>query len=216
MIKQIVRLFQELQHLEPPYIVGPDRPWQDSGAVEVTPQVLQCCVLKADVYGFGSLMRAGRDAPVRKALEDAVMRWRPPSAIAETGAGDAVLVADDDPVALAQMARHLMDDVYRAPGQPRLRIALHYGEVQTRPHDGANGGSIIVGGAAILCAARVEPVVEPGQICATEEFRAQLLERPSLWRTTPLVGPDGEGRFNVRKDGSAEADLWVRLYRLEF
>ena len=31
-----------------------------------------CCVLKADVHGFGRLMRAGRDAPVRLALEAAV------------------------------------------------------------------------------------------------------------------------------------------------
>ena len=40
--------------------------------------------------------------------------------------------------------------------------------------------TIIVGGEAILCAARVEQVVEPGQIWATEEFREQFLQRPSL------------------------------------
>ena len=74
----------------------------------------------------------------------------------------------------------------------------------------------IVGGAALLCAARVEPVVKPGQIWATEEFREQFLQRPSLWRTTPVIGPTGEDRFNVKKDGGAEPDLWVRLYRLEF
>ena len=34
---------------------------------------------------------------------------------------------------------------------------------------------MIVGGDAILCAARVEPIVEPGQIWATEEFREQFL-----------------------------------------
>ena len=67
----------------------------------------------------------------------------------------------------------------------------------------------------MLCAARVEPHVEPGQIWATEEFREQLLQRPSLWRTTPMTGRDGD-RFNVRKEGGIEPDLWVRLYRLEF
>ena len=55
-------------------------------------------------------MRAGADGPVRAALEDAVRRWAPPAAITETGAGDSVLIVADDPVALAQTARHLMDD----------------------------------------------------------------------------------------------------------
>jgi hypothetical protein len=74
----------------------------------------------------------------------------------------------------------------------------------------------IVGGNAIRCASRVEPHVLPGQIWATEEFRQILVERPSLWRTTALTTPDGGDRFNVKKQGRPEPDLWVRLYRLEF
>jgi class 3 adenylate cyclase len=204
-----------LQRVDRVNVVGYDRPWHESGVVDDTAETQMRCVLKADVHGFGNLMRAGRDAPVRRALEEAVLRWAPPQAIAETGAGDAVLVADDDPVALAQLARHLMDEVYQVPGQPRLRIALHYGTVQTRRRE-PDPRPLIVGGDAILCAARVEPVVEPGQIWATDEFREQLHERPSLWRTTTLASSHADGRFNVRKDGSAEPDLWVRLYRLEF
>jgi class 3 adenylate cyclase len=153
------------------------------------------------------------DHPVRRALNAAVRQWAPASAICETGAGDAALIADDDPIALAQTARHMIDDVYQAPGRPRLRVALHYGAVQTRAGDGA---PVIVGGDAILCAARVEPIVEPGQIWATEEFRQQLLERPSLWRTVAVAAPGGAERFNVAKPGGAEPELWVRLYRLEF
>ena len=195
-------------------IVGYDRPWREPGEADRSASVRLCCVLKADVHGFGLLMRSGIDAPVRKALEDAVRRWAPPASIAETRAGDSVLIAADDAVALAQTARHLMDEVYNAPGQPRLRIALHHGEVQTRQRT-SDLRSIIVGGAAILCAARVEPVVEPGQIWATEEFREQFQQRPSLWRTTPVPAPQGGDRFNVRKDTSPEPDLWVRLYRLE-
>ena len=80
---------------------------------------------------------------------------------------------------------------------------------------GANQRTIIVGGDAILCAARVEPLVEPGQIWATEEFRQQFLERPSLWRTTAVQAPDGGDRFNVKKPGSSEPDTWMCLYRLE-
>ena len=170
-------------------------------------------MLKADVHGFGSLMRAGTDGPVRKALEDAVARWAPAAAITETGAGDAVLMADDDPVALAQTARHLMDDVYQAPGQPRLRIALHYGEVQTRQRD-TDLRMIIVGGDAILCAARVEPIVEPGQIWATEDSASSFssarrcgARRRSRRRAAPTV--------QRQEAGSTEPDMWVRLYRLE-
>jgi hypothetical protein len=58
--------------------------------------------------------------------------------------------------------------------------------------------------------------VEPGQIWVTEEFRAQLAGRPSLWRTTPVMGPSGATEINVKKEGGTEPDLWVRLHRLEF
>lgn len=75
------------------------------------------CVLKADVQAFSALMRAGADAPVRKALEEAT------------------LVVAADAVALAQMARHMIEQVYAVPGQPLLRVALHYGPVQTRQRD---------------------------------------------------------------------------------
>jgi len=203
-----------LQRIDRLNIVGYDRPWKTSGGAEHAPSLCMLCVLKADVHAFGSLMSAGADGPVRKALADAVERWAPPDSISETGAGDSVLIASDDPVALVQTARHLMDDVYSVPGQPRLRIALHYGEVQTRERE-IDLRLTVVGGTAILCAARVEPVVEPGQIWATEEFREQFLQRPSLWRTTPLRPPSGAELFNVSKKGSAESDLWVRLHRLE-
>jgi hypothetical protein len=80
----------------------------------------------------------------------------------------------------------------------------------------ADTSPAIAGGSAILCANRVEPHVTPGQIWATEEFREQLAQRPSLWRTTEVATPEGGGRFNVKKPGRSEPDMWVRLYRLEF
>jgi class 3 adenylate cyclase len=172
------------------------------------------CVLTGDIKGFGGLIRAGVDAGVRQALEDAVRKWARETIASEVVA-DTVSVVHDDPILLAQVARHLMDEVYRAPGQPRLRIALHYGEVQTRQR-AIDGTHEIAGGEAVLCAARVEPHVEPGQIWVTEQFRAQLAERPSLWRTTSLLAPGGAAEINVKKEGGTEPDLWVRLHRLEF
>ncbi|HEX9278537.1 MAG TPA: hypothetical protein VGA51_19355 [Casimicrobiaceae bacterium] len=204
-----------LQRTDRVNIVGYARPWRDVQSVASTTTVHTFCVLKGDVYGFGRLMHDGAEVPVRQALEDAVRRWARRAVVAETGAGDSVLIIHDDPVTLAQTARHIMDDVYQATGQPRLRMALHYGDVQMQPSVG-DAPPIVVGGSAILCATRVEPHVLPGQIWATEDFRQVLAERPSLWRTTEVTTPDGDGRFNVKKDGRAEPDLWVRLYRLEF
>ncbi len=205
-----------LQRTDRHNIVGYDRPWRDGhGSIDLATDQQQRCVLKADVHGFGTLMRAGADAPVRRAMEDAVRRWAPASAIVEVGAGDSALIVDDDPIALAQTARHLIDEVYQAAGQPRLRVALHFGAVHTRQRD-SDLAWLVAGGEAVLCAARVEPFVEPGQVWATEEFRQQLQERPSLWRTVAIEPPAGESRFNVSKAGSNEPALWVRLYRLEF
>jgi class 3 adenylate cyclase len=173
------------------------------------------CILKGDVYGYGSLMHARADAPIRQALEDAVRQWARGAAVVEAGSGDSVLVAHDDAVALAQAARHIIDDVYQTTGQPRLRVALHYGDVHIQAGVG-DEPPMVVGGDAVLCATRVEPHVLPGQIWATEEFRQQLAQKPSLWRTTAVMAPDGSDRFNVKKVGRAEPDLWVRLYRVEF
>jgi class 3 adenylate cyclase len=202
-----------LQRIDRVNIVGYGRPWRETKPADHTVRVDRLCVLKADVHGFGTLMRSGADAPVRKALEDGVRKWGQGALVTETRGGDAIMIVHDDPVALAQMARQIMDDVYQAPGQPRLRMALHHGEVQTRQRAG-DVDTVIAGGDAILCAARVEPRVEPGQIWATEEFCQQLSQKPSLWRTTPVPGPAGD-RFNVKKEGGMEPDLWVRLYRLE-
>ena len=92
-------------------------------------------------------------------------------------------------------------------------MALHHGEVLTRRRE-SDGATVVAGGEAVLCAVRVEPHVEPGQIWSTEAFRAQLERQPSLWRTSPVALPGGEERFNARKGD--EPDLWVHLYRLEF
>jgi class 3 adenylate cyclase len=204
-----------LQHVHRANIVGYARPWRETESAASSTSVHTYCVLKGDVYGFGRLMHARADAPVREALEDAVRHWARGAAVAETGSGDSVLVAHDDPVALAQAARHIMDDVYQATGQPLLRIALHYGEVHMQGGVG-DAPPMVVGGNAVLCATRVEPHVLPGQIWATEEFRRELAQKPSLWRTTTVMSPDGSDSFNVKKVGRAEPDMWVRLYRLEF
>ena len=204
-----------LQNVDRVNIVGYARPWRETEIPTHPTHVQTLCVLRGDVHGFGGLMRAGADGPVRQALEESVNRWARGVAVAQTGEGDSLLIANEDPVTLAQIARHIMDDVYQATGQPRLRMALHHGQIELHPSIGDRPASV-AGGDAILCVTRVEPHVEPGQIWATEEFRQELAQRPSLWRTTQIKGEDGSDRINVKKDGRSEPDLWVQLYRIEF
>src|SRR4029450_2267768 len=156
------------------------RPWQTAQTLEADTTSRTLCVLAADVQGFGGLMRVGADAPVRHALEQAVRMSAKDAVCAETGGGDAVLILHEDPVALARIARHIVDQVYGAPGQPRRRAALHHGDGLTRRRE-SDGATAVAGGEAVLCAVRVEPHVEPGQIWATGEVRSQLARRPSLW-----------------------------------
>jgi len=202
-----------LQRIDRGNVVGYGRPWRATAGAAGATRTVPLCVLRGDVHGFGSLMRARADGPVRDALEAAVAACTRGAIAAEVRGGDSVLVVHEDPVALARAARHLMDEVYQAEGQPRLRVALHFGDVELVPSpDDAPPG--VVGGDALLCAARVEPHVTPGEIWATEEFRDALAQRPSLWRASPVTPPEGGERFNVRKDGRDEPDLWVKLYRL--
>jgi class 3 adenylate cyclase len=202
-----------LRRIDDVNVVGYGRPWLGAASVEYGGTAQMLCVLAADVHAFGELMRAGADAPIRQALEEAVRASAKDAVCAETGSGDAVLIVHDDPIALGRIARHILEEVYRAPGHALLRVALHHGEVRTRrrPSDGA---VVVAGGAAVLSAVRVEPHVEPGHIWVTEEFRAELARSPSLWRTSAVPGSGRDERFNIKK--GAEADLWVRLYRLEF
>jgi class 3 adenylate cyclase len=202
-----------LRRIDDVNVVGYGRPWLGTANIDYGGTAQMLCVLAADVHAFGELMRAGADGPIRQALEEVVRGSAKDAVCAETGAGDAVLIIHEDPIALGRIARDIVDEVYRAPGQAMLRVALHHGEVRTRrrPSDGA---IVVAGGAGVLSAVRAEPHVHPGQIWVTEEFRAELARSPSLWRTTAVPGHDADERFNIKK--GTEPDLWIRLYRLEF
>ena len=204
-----------LQRIDRVNIVGYDRPWRETASVDRTVNVRQCCVLKADIQSFSTLMRAGADAPVRSALEEAVHRWAPVAAITESARGRR------RPDRRRRPGRARADgappDGRRLPGARASRACASPSTTARcrRARATPTCAPEIAGGDAILCASRVEPVVEAGQIWATEEFRQQFLERPSLWRTSPLTAPSGDDLFNVKKKGSQEPDAWVRLYRLE-
>ena len=132
--------------------------------------------------------------------------------------GDAVIIVHDDPNALINVALRLSQDLFAAPGNPQLRIALDHGTLQL--DTASDGKLIVVGGEALRRAARIEPHVTAGEIWATEEFRRALEASPTRYQATHVVPRDAaegspDGTVNVRKAGSNEGDIWLRLYRIE-
>jgi class 3 adenylate cyclase len=117
----------------------------------------------------------------------------------------------DDPNALVTVASRLSEDLFEAPGRPQLRIALDHGPL--RVDESPDGGVVVLGGEPLRRVARIEPHVAPGEIWGTEELRQALEARPTRYQATPVLA-DG-GPINVKKPGSSEPDIWVRLYRIE-
>jgi class 3 adenylate cyclase len=74
------------------------------------------------------------------------------------------------------------------PGDTHVRIALHAGPVFTATDPVT--GKLAHYGAHVTRAARVEPVVIPGQVLVTEPFAAVLAARPGGAFTCDLVGTE--------------------------
>ena len=122
-------------------IVGYDKPWHESAAVDraasATPVL---CAQSRRAWFCQPDARQRRctraQGPGRRggALGTA-------GAIAETGSGDSALIVDDDPVAMAQAARHLMDDVYMATATRACASRCTTATVATRARDKEPGSS---------------------------------------------------------------------------
>src|SRR5262249_46799595 len=134
----------------------------------------------------------------------------------EVSEGDAVIVVHDDASALIKVALRMSEDLFEAPGHPQLRIAVDYGPVWI--DEGSEGRQVVLGGEPLRRGARIEPHVGTGEIWATDDFRQVLEERPSRYQATPIPPRDEprgpEGAINVKKPGSSEPDIWLRLYRI--
>ena len=133
------------------------------------------------------------DAPSRRALEEAVRHWARGAAVA-TGSENTMLIAHDDPVALAQTARHASWTRWapRPPGGAFiLRVALHYSEVQMPGSTGdAPRPNCRPERHHSMRSPSRAPSCSPDEYGATEDFRQRLAQKPSLWRTTEMMSPD--------------------------
>jgi class 3 adenylate cyclase len=188
-------------------IVGAGRPWRDPEELAGERQERQLAVLRADIVRFSQLMREGRDQAVRDALRRAVQEHGAACIHAEIVGGDGVSIVHEDPSALLRVATRIREDVFAAPGNPQFRIAADFGPVKLAVQ--GEGRAELAGGSAILRVSRMEPLVNSGEIWATEEFRDELVKQPSLYGAVEI-----EGGVNLKKRDSGEEDTFIAVYRV--
>jgi class 3 adenylate cyclase len=203
-----------VQRIDKVNLIGNGRPWKDA----TDRQLKSLMVLRGDLDGFGALMQRGLDEAVRDAMRRAVERYAADCLHASLGEGDALLLVDDRILSLIKAARRIMEEISEVPGSPRMRIAIASGPVAVRER--GEEPPAIEGGNAVLVASRIEPHVSPGEIWVTEEIRAGLAETDTIFRADPVSEVAGDaprradGAVNVRKPGSDEQDIWVKLFRV--
>jgi class 3 adenylate cyclase len=198
------------QRIDRVNIIGHARPWKDAS----DRQLKTLMVLRADVDGFGQLMQRGLDHGVRDALRRAVEMFAGDCLHASVGGGDSLLLVDDRILVLIKAARRIMEEISETPGSPRLRVAIAIGPVDVRER--GDEPPTIEGGTAVLAAARIEPLVRPGEIWVTDDIRVMLESTETLFRAEPVapLGARADGHVNVKKESSDEEDIWVRLHRI--
>jgi class 3 adenylate cyclase len=174
-------------------------------------------VLRADVRGFSEFVKHPElERNVRAALREIVRTHTTMCRYAEVSDGDAITVIHDDPNAVVKIARRIMEDLHDAQGHPILRVALDHGPISVR----RSGESMVVSGAPLRTAARLEPHVIPNEIWSTAAFKYALERSTSLFDAQQIGGEEiqtdawGDGRLNIRKPGSAEEDEWIAVYRI--
>jgi class 3 adenylate cyclase len=186
-------------------IIENGRPWKDPQQ-SVGREERRAAVLKADIAGYGRLMAEGRDEAVRDALLRAV-KEHTGTCIHASVHGDSLSIVHEDPSALLRIVIRIQDDIFTVPSHPQLRTAVDFGPVRLEVRNARRVE--LAGGAATLRVARMEPLVAPGEIWATEEFAEELASRPTLYGAVEIGGG-----VNLKKPNSREEDTLIRVYRV--
>ncbi len=187
-------------------VIGEGRPWTDG------PSEARLCVMKADIRGFSAIMAKGDDSAVHVLLHDIVHAHAAECPLAEVIEGDSILLADESPRAILKVTKRIMEDLYEAPGNPELRVAIDCGAVELH-----SGRRLVTTGTPFRVAARLEPHVAPGQIWVTGDFKQALDEHPGLYKAVPLSGGEPAADpelLNIKKSGSDEPDELIAVYRI--
>jgi len=139
-------------------------------------------MLFADLVGFGSLKEEQIPFYINtylKGFEEIVKKSRYKPHFMNTW-GDAIYFVFDDPVAAAECALELRDFVTKTeweqhslPSDLNIRIGLHTGPVFGAKEPLLNRMNYF--GRHVNWAARIEPITNPGNVYASEQFASMLL-----------------------------------------
>ena len=193
-------------------VIGRGRVWRDPDPDR------RLCVLKGDIHKFSDLMEEGLEESVRVAFQEIASSHGRDCIQCEISNGDQLTIVHGEPGALIKAAKRIVEDMYEVSGHPRLRMAIDFGPVRLRTD---TEGHPITTGSPFRRAARIEPHVPTNQIWVTDDFRNELEKGDTFYAVVPVEypgsdqDPDEKGRFNVKKPGSDERDLWIALYQVE-
>lgn len=211
-------------YVERENIVGHDREWIDPPGPDDSVEE-DVFVLKGDIFHFSKFMEESPDraAQITSTLETLVKKFAKGAIVREVTGGDSVFIIHSDARKLIKIAFDIRYGLSELPEHPKLRIAIDFGPVWRRSKKRS-----IFSGTPVRIAARIEPVVTPGQIWITHRVEDALSEeatgfdRAQLQRDDVPHVPWESGRFNVRKEkksgdgGATEEDIWVQLWRISF
>ena len=174
-------------------------------------------VLKADIKGFSAFDTADREN-ITKALEKIAIGHAGECTRCYPHGGDALEILHHDIQALAKMALRIVEDLRQERGRPLLRVALDFGKIT---YETREGQCTPLSGEALRTAARLEPVVVPGQVWMTEAVKVMLDKQQGSYMSQELDAQDKQdkqvndkGEINCKKKDSQEPDFYIKVYKL--
>lgn len=200
-------LTEKIKTLNPKYasnicelnVIGDGLAWQSK------PQ--EFCVLKGDIKGYSKLMESGLGTDVTKYLDDAINRNAKNCRMKKLEGGDSLTIIHRDAEELISISRRIMEDVFRAPGSPILRMAIDCGAIEFA------AGSVEPNGMPLRTAARLEACVDPGDrgsIWVTEAVHDKLFnQEKSTFFQLESVNSMG---INIKKPGSDDDEEIIQAF----
>lgn len=171
-------------------------------------------VLKGDVKGYSKIMS---DPDLAKEFQDRFQIIVQKNSLEcfyyNLSGGDSILVIDKDFKKILKIAKRIIEDTNDLNGKPSIRIAVDYGEITYKHSDGLVSKISI--GDPLRISARLEPFVEPDEIWCTENCfnENDCIEKEEITSRDGVEYKDGY--CNIKKKGSNEEDIWMRLYRIK-
>ena len=175
------------------------------------------CVLKGDIKGFSDFMEDGRGMSISDQL-NAIVNQHATNCRHYMVKGDSVEIIDHDAFDVFKTALRILEDLIDTPGNPMMRIAIDCGQIT---YEESQDVFVPKDGNPLRTPARIEPYVKPSEIWVTESFKAMLEKESDKYKVVELTQNDApeleykDGKFNVKKKGSPEKDIWIKLYKIK-